>query len=66
MARFKQTKLRLPAAPRHVVQRNETDLVELYAVWSDIPLYMTWVVRLVAVFLVRACQYRTPTETNCD
>lgn len=39
LAGLKQTKLRLPTPPRHVDQRNEAELIELDAVWSDIPLH---------------------------
>lgn len=56
MARSKQAQLGLPAALGHVMQCNETDLVELNASRSDIPLCVIWVVRLVAVFLARGYQ----------
>jgi len=67
MVGSKQTKLRLPAAPRHLVQRNETDLVELNAVRSNIPLYIICVVSLPVVFVEqipngccnRLCEFRT-------
>lgn len=66
MLSAKQTKLRLPTAPRHLVQRNETDLVELNAVQSDIPLHIICVVSLLAVSLAGRYQHRTATETICD
>lgn len=56
-ARLKQTKLRLPTALRHVVQRNETELVNLNAVRSDIPLCIIRVAWLVALFLVGGYQH---------
>jgi hypothetical protein len=66
MVGSKQTKLRLPAAPRHLVQRNETDLVELNAVRSNIPLYIICVVSLPVVFLAGGYQHRTATGTIHD
>ena len=66
MSGSKQTKQRLPAAPRDLVQRNETDLVELNAVRSDIPLRIIWVAPLVAISLAGGYQYLTATEIDYD